>query len=501
MARSPLHIQELVETVGRYLGRADLARCARVCKSWHDIFAPLLYRDVIHNGDLSRQILGIQRHNHHMRTLSMTISHLPVREIYWPECQFLTVLILKLHEYSFRPDQWCSRLVNLIDLNPNIHSFAVHLPRDLGDVLFHEHHILSRMPGLRNLHITSDTCPNNHSVGSGDVMDALAECGPQLETLEYSVFCNERMHIDRMDSGASNQCIGSNNVQLWTRLSSLVLLDNHGHRDVDIVSRSPNLRRFRTGSAQSQHELLQLLIRHHMSGHPSRLEHLAMPFMRGSRTQDALEAFLKICADSTRLKSISIHQVLATISTIDALSTYHGESLTDVKVGGSWTDSGSNDSGLSRLFTKCPQLRRLELRVVSDKSSFQDLVRTPWACVHLRTLVLSLYRNISRPSGSQSTPLPDGQPGHDHDHITQPQRQFWKQIGRLKHLEELFLDQSQKGSTQASLGSIVCEDIEHLYSLERLRELRIPREQEFLGPVVQKQLTSRKPDGLRIVFC
>ncbi|KAF9348422.1 hypothetical protein BGX34_002495 [Mortierella sp. NVP85] len=71
---NPLDIPEIRSMVGQYLGRSNLARCLRVCKSWHASFMPLVWSttkvwketsSVLHNPPLEAFI----RYSHHLKDL------------------------------------------------------------------------------------------------------------------------------------------------------------------------------------------------------------------------------------------------------------------------------------------------------------------------------------------------------------------------------------------------------------------------------------------------
>ncbi|KAK3810286.1 MAG: hypothetical protein J3Q66DRAFT_405045 [Benniella sp.] len=49
---NPLDIPEIRSMVGQYLGRSNLARCLRVCKSWHASFVPLVWSTFLVVSDL-----------------------------------------------------------------------------------------------------------------------------------------------------------------------------------------------------------------------------------------------------------------------------------------------------------------------------------------------------------------------------------------------------------------------------------------------------------------
>ncbi|KAK3810296.1 MAG: hypothetical protein J3Q66DRAFT_391411 [Benniella sp.] len=76
---NPLDIPEIRSMVGQYLGRSDLVRCLRVCKSWHALFVPLVWSTItvgpeIYSWDDQPPLDAFIRHSHHLKVLSLDID-------------------------------------------------------------------------------------------------------------------------------------------------------------------------------------------------------------------------------------------------------------------------------------------------------------------------------------------------------------------------------------------------------------------------------------------
>ncbi|KAK3822884.1 MAG: hypothetical protein J3Q66DRAFT_437324 [Benniella sp.] len=495
MVRSPIHVQELVEDIGQYLGQDDLFRCAQICKSWYEAFAPLLYEHVRHGNGKDKISLwtGVQRYGCHIRSIAITSSAFPERSLFGPKLCQLTTLSLGPCSTVDHPSLWCARLRDLIDHNPSIHTFQIHPHDDLTLGLFRENNILQRMPALKNLNIKSDFYPESNSTESNGVFEAVLECGLRLETLSYEVL--RRVSFPKTVREESRQEMTSETLdtQLWTGLTLLDIHDRGGCRELELVRRSPNLKclkaRFHDGYAR--YGILQQLIHHYLSGHSSRLEHLEISCLHGQEAGMILKQLLEICAGSSGLKTFCFLQSFVPFTTVNELLSYHAMSLEKVVILNLIsTRPVSND--LHRILTECPRLRHFEISVWRDETWLQDLVQSPWVCDDLRILHIEVAPRL--PSATFARPL-NGISSRDDDenHGALIHRQFWRQIGDLGKLEKLHLDILYSNRASTELFSIVDEDIEYIAGLQRLEELKIPRGQRFMSATVQESLQQRRP--------
>ncbi|KAG0245293.1 hypothetical protein BGX31_007629 [Mortierella sp. GBA43] len=364
------------------------------------------------------------------------------------------------------------------------------LQNDLSKVLFRDDNILKHVPGLKNLTIMMDFYPTSSPIdvadhnGTGGVFEAVLECGHQLQSLTYEVLGRGSSisgDIEGLDSTINNN---NNN-------------NNNGCRGIELLKRSPNLKHLKAVIHRQRYpEALQQMVKTYSSGqHPSCLEHLELLRLEGSRGQAALKELLQVSAQSTGLKTFSLDLSCVSATVLTTLLEHHATSLEKMVEIDSMGLSADN---VCSLLTKCPRLKHVEASIWSDGPWLQDVLQSPWICADLRNLHLkvrprSMWSSWERGGGRRS---------NDQDvkeRIPEPRKQFWLQIGALKDLECVHLNLDPTHPLSTDLLTIEREDLEPLIGLRRLKEIRIPHGNKFMGVGVKEELQRRRP-GLRIVY-
>ncbi|KAF9979414.1 hypothetical protein BGZ65_006621, partial [Modicella reniformis] len=499
MNHSPIHIPELVEGIGEYLEQVDLARCAQVCKSWQEVFSPVLYRDFgnrVYRDFGNRMTLwsGVQRFSCHIRSLIVVVSDFPTQAQLGPECRYLTKLALKPPPDAYQPLLWCTRLRDVIDCNPSINAFQIHLNNRFDQTLFREQNILRRMPALKELVIVNDHYPDTTNPESNGVFEAILECGPRLESLRYHIFA------DGLASEDPSTNINNDALPLWPRLSSLDIDDVDG-RGMVLLKRCPNLKQFKTSADYFCYRLddyraLQPVSQHFISGDGdfSLLEHLELSCLQDPWASHALDDLLQIRNRSSNLKTLKLNIWSISTTMIDILTTRHGTFLEKLDLN---VSEGISTHNLGLLLTKCRQLIHMKVYVRNGEAGLQELDEfSPWICIDLQSFHLK-FRSRSIDDLMDMMTSFFGVTGFNH--VTaesvaciSPER-FWIQIGALKNLRALHLDTEPKTPPFTKALSIEHKDIEHLCGLRRLLKLVIPLDQEFISNDVKENLQLRRP--------
>ncbi|KAF9927281.1 hypothetical protein BGZ65_006869 [Modicella reniformis] len=498
MIRSPFHIPELVEEIGAYLEQEDLARCARVCKSWHEGLIPLLYRNVRYD-DHSRNMKSFwnttQRYSRHIRSFTVSANFFPkVEELLGPECRYVTALALGPQDFVDQPLECHARLRSFVTHNPSIRTLQIDLRRHLSSSFFQEDNILRYIPALTNLAILDDRYPYSAGPKSNGAFEAILECGSQLESLTYQVFWGGSS--DSLNNRGLNQEDDSKTIQTWPRLTSLTISGYEGYREIEFVKRCPNLKQLKAFFKKPNcFKVLHQMAQHYLSGHPSRLEHLEIMHLQGQQTKAALEELLRVCArPHAGLKTFRIHSSCMYETTFKTLLTYHANSLeTLAAIGSKW----ANPFDLCLLFSMCPRLKSFEGVVDGCQLWFQDLVHFPWVCNDLRTLRLTICQNDS--SFTKYQAVSPRNTADEHQRVVSTQRQFWRKLGMLKNLELLDILMITRDPSLKKMLSIVHEDLDHICGLKRLREIRILPGEDFMSNDVKEELQLRRP-GLCIHY-
>ncbi|KAG0221160.1 hypothetical protein BGX31_010127 [Mortierella sp. GBA43] len=508
MTRSPFLLQELVEEISSYLDRSDVARCARVCKAWHEALVPLLFRHIRYDNqsqDIASLWAGVQRHSSYMRSFTVTASYFPDPALLGPECRNLTEISLGPLDFVDQPALSHARMRIVTDRNPFIHTLRIDLRRHLSGILFRGNNFLQQMPALRNLAILDDRYPYSQGPRTNGAFEAILGCGPQLETLTYQVFwgSSSKSESSALEPGQEECCT---DVQPWTRLSSLTICGFDGWREVELVKRSPNLRRLSALFKQLNcDKVLRQMAQHYRSGHPSRLEHLEVSHLRGQQAQAGLQELLEASAETSKLKTVCFYVATLIPTTARTLLRHHGAWLEKlVMVNSNWV----HNFDLSRLVTSCPRLKHLETSVGSSSRRWiQNLVRSPWVCTGLRVFhlticqeITSLYRSESSECETESEMamvVATKRSNDGEECAASPERQFWRQIAVFKDLGSLRINVEPRLPVVPL--SVEDEDVDQLCALTRLWELRMPSAQDFIADAVKDNLRQRRP-GLSIVF-
>lgn len=447
---TPLHVQELVEEIAEYLDQSSLARCAQVCRFWHEMFTPLLYRHVSLKKDV-KLWTGIQEYSCYTRTLDLIASSFPKQGLFGPGCRHLATLSIA----ESLPDRWHPKIRALISLNPSIHTLHIHLDEVLD--LF-ENNILQQMPTLKNLSIR---CIESHHCDLIIGFEWILECCSRLESLAYHAPQNRFLE----------RPVAHKDPAPWTKLSSLDITDCHWHQALELLKRSPNLRRLKVDC-----DALDSLIQHDSWRNFLCLEHLAVSDVFSSvvplstETGEARTSFsCGLGSLSCGLRSFSCGKRSMSEETIKDLVEYHGNSLEKVVL-------SKSVQGLELLFTLCPRLKHLEMDI-GDGRWFKNFVSLPWACTGLQSL--RLYVCSRRKLWDLFT-----------------WRKFRAQIEASKYLEILSIKSEDEPPSPHRYW--LESDVEQC-GLTRLRRLWIPKGPFFMDKVVEEDLRRRRP-WLRIDF-
>ena len=77
LSANPLDLPEVRSMVGQYLRQPDLARCSRVCRSWHASFVPLVWSTAFIEPEPTHRnpsLEAFKRYSHHLKELSYTVD-------------------------------------------------------------------------------------------------------------------------------------------------------------------------------------------------------------------------------------------------------------------------------------------------------------------------------------------------------------------------------------------------------------------------------------------
>lgn len=562
-------LPEIVALISTELNPQTLNSCVQVCRSWHEVFIPFLYRKVSysyrqHTNPASRigssvqgqqdqqhhpgcSFQGFQRHGRHIRTLHVRAIEFPEPDVFGPDCQQLTAL--HLHPVNqpkgAPPPQWNSRLQALVDRNPKIQTFELHpVHRRPCEGIFFDLNIVRRLPELKSLALT-----DSFAVAM-NTFDEILACGPRLRELNYHISllmpgsfdCGTSGSVSTRGIKAKEKEQGTHGTKdypaMWTRLISLTVSDQVGSRAIELIERCPYLRNLylKLWNDDNTEAILRQLLRHRSMGYPSRLEHLRLYRLR--KEGHLLADLLRVCNESSRLKSFWIDSCVASHEVMTELLRFHARSLEKVVLmfplhEGRRSKGKKKTSSAQDLLASCPSLKHLEIGL-SDKVYMEDLIQSPWVCQGLEHLELQIMgrgattdrcqeeqerqeaeggeeeeEELSSPSSSsssdessygrcygiESSPVPAVV---DLDENIEVQQQLWQQIGRLSQLRKLHIHADMSVGKRTSTLSVTHGGLEALCKLKRLVELKISRGKHILTDLDREMLSQKMPN-VRII--
>lgn len=494
MSRSLIHITELVELICRDMSRATMAQCTLVCRSWYAAFTPYLYRHIrmfyIHPNRIEKRkpVLDLQKYGSHASSLFIDLLWLPPQESINPHCKYLTSLYLNLT--IFNPDNntplHCTRLVELVKRNPNIHTFQLCRGHSsVVDQILSESKLLRHLPSLTNLVVmNSYKCKSN-------AFEELMECGPQLRKLDYDI----RWEPEKTDSKSNPM----SDRPMWTKLVSLTVRDHSGSRAVEVVGRCPNVQSFTAVllDDEDRHGILRRMAQHPLSGYPSRLEKLDLFGIRGSESVTALVDLVRVCAASSKLKSFRLDCSDVSQEVVETLVRFHAKSLEEVSI--SLCEHAPDSTGLQEFLSKCPRLRHLEVWSRSSRMRMEDIVQSPWICNDLSVLDARLTRSspvvllaVPPHENDRRSALPTIPEGDDNEELRLQQR-LWEQIGKLPKLQKLNIIMKKTSRSDSSTLWATKDGVETLLRMKRLTEFTVSSERYPLTDGDRERLLRSQP--------
>ncbi|KAK3822944.1 MAG: hypothetical protein J3Q66DRAFT_330477 [Benniella sp.] len=422
-------IPEIASLVIDHLRPHDLQSCVRVCKSWRDMFLPLLYWRIIYqsseNGEQQgnpRSCQVFQQFGHHIRALEVKHSPFPDPAQFGPGCRLLNELRVGGSD-SILGNGWTQHMMALIDNNPHIHTLWLsthHL-----DFLISDQKILRRLPELKDLGLALG------KVRKTTTLDEILACGPRLERLQFAVASDCVYKVATVDSNQEQPA-------LW-KLSSLTLWNDQPRFSQELMRHCPNLRQF-IGFARrlAKHggdtlQSVQQMVSHLHSGHPFRLQRLELMGWDHFTRFLALEELLTADVRSSGLSTVKLRSIRITDNIIRGLTTAHAQALVEVSLRDCHWDL--DDYGVHDLLSECPGLRCLE---VEGKAVYmEDLVRSPWVCKDLEVLSLNIRRRRTDSMEEFCTSSANDRVIKGHADIINENRCLWHQIGEMTNLQTL----------------------------------------------------------------
>ncbi|KAI7829698.1 hypothetical protein BC939DRAFT_499824 [Gamsiella multidivaricata] len=432
MEPSSLQVPELLSLIAVWLPQSDLASCVLACKFWKGAFTPRLYRRVYY-GTAQHKIAhqleswqGFQKHGHHILILHINFTEIPDVELFGPKCQNIT-------EFHLYPDDICppalrsSRLRALLQRNPSITRFLLdpgYRSPSIDDYLS-DLEFVADLPQLSELTLASG------AFLAADSFEHLLRCGPRLRRLDRRIWGHTNIDFSPENAGSQGKRAP------WTKMTSLTLYDSGDDRASILLGLCPRLKhlglRIAPRASHHGHKLINQMIQHCHSDYPSRLQYLSLSGLWGEAAWTALAELLRVCGESSRLKTFALDSASATPEAMANLVKYHGESLEEVTVTRNQSPLVGID--MQALLAGCPRLERLEIFSSGEALYMEDIVRSPWVCASLKELSVRIIRRTPHDTSAEDLSEVTLRPSNIND--AQLQRQVWQQLGDMSNLQRL----------------------------------------------------------------
>ncbi|KAK3810295.1 MAG: hypothetical protein J3Q66DRAFT_65152 [Benniella sp.] len=410
---NPLDIPEIRSAVGQHLSKSDLARCSRVCKSWHASFVPLVWSTTTlwEEGDGAGRnnppLEAFLRHSHHIKYLDFNID---------------------------APQQYSPTLCpNLLDLRVYIYqmdgSESIIMP-----VVTAQYEQLRRL-SIWNTYMESPRVvwkPSHHrNLSELDLI--LVEIEP-AGTTAFWILCAQLVSIRFEKVSVAEMPARSITFDRLRHLDLELISQNPMEHQLEWITQCPNLTSL-DWCYSSGGQLTSQFMRHLV---PGTWLHLNELYLFEIEFTDAQLA--QVIGAMQDLKSLTVRSCEVGSCFLEALR-HHSHTLISLDTTNCEVITRSLVPGILASF---PHLEILYApRVMSE-----DIIDSPpWVCEDsLKMLYI----------GFLETPNQD----------VEYHQQFFQRISRLTNLKKLWLDQGPRGAR--TLGFTLENGLEHLATWKQL---------------------------------
>ncbi|KAK3810289.1 MAG: hypothetical protein J3Q66DRAFT_352699, partial [Benniella sp.] len=360
---NPLNIPEIRSMVGQYLNKSDLARCLRVCKSWHTSFVPLVWSTATvwevnygaegHNPPLE----AFLRHSHYIKDLDINIdAHQEYR--------------LTPREYRPTPQEYrLTPCPNLLNLKVLICQGFVSKGMDVVPV------VIAQYDQLRRLSILNKSMEPQPVIWKPVHYHNLSELDLQLLEIEpegtaaFWVLCARLVSLKIKVVTVAEMPARSITFDRLQHLKLLLKSQNPIERQLEWVTQCPNLTSLDWGYSGKNH-LTSQLMKHFVPGTWPHLSELCLSGIEFTDAQlsqviGAIHDLKSLTVRTCKVGSCFLEALRHHSHTLISLDTTYCEVLTRSLVPG--------------ILTSFPHLENLYApRVMSE-----DIINSPpWVCEH-----------------------------------------------------------------------------------------------------------------------
>ncbi|KAK3823123.1 MAG: hypothetical protein J3Q66DRAFT_424711 [Benniella sp.] len=458
-------IPHLKDEVTQYLSCKDLAQCVLVSRAWFDWFSQVLWSDLNFDYELLSfpSLPGLIRHADHVRSISGFHQYMKLipagSSPKFPNLQSLD------HWPDWNSNYGENRLLQFISATPSLQKIVlvVALRPQVYKLLLET---LESLPGLKSLEL------NCYEIVDPIVTQNIVMACGRLESLESLIisFGQDPPHEGRVSDEVQNAAAMESMSQMPdTRIQHLKIVPSHRLQElailVPLVQRCPLLESLNL-TVLFHEETLGQLTRLFQDGRCPHLNKLVIGYIETYENveNDLKELLRHVGSDvDTQGTQNGLNSMTAMFGDplvapyLLNLTQYHAATLRSLNLAQQLLKVGI----FFQFVCGLPKLQDLKAAIemddrVEEQVDMETVVKTPWACLDLKSLELNLdsaccKERIDKPDWKDS--LPDRVLSY-----------LFSQIGRLYGLQEWNL---QTGDV-----NLLTLDLSYLSSLTELKQLR-----------------------------
>ena len=377
---------------------------------------------------------------------------------------------LSVHQASnnFHEEAWFYWLKTIIDNNPMIDTFALHVQTGVSQASFKKYDLLNRMVSLQDILIANDS----YNSDDFSLLYSVLNIKKPLRLLTYSMNprhtpnpANIDIYIDRIS-----------NIRPTMHIEELRVTDPYGHHEASLVRRCSTLINFKSIFHRlRKHSHHHTLMTKAFYGHSFQLNKISLSgiYKDTSLDQDnttPTSDVLNACSTIPGVSQLDIsYSRLIRQDSIQNLAALHSTSLRCLDIN---FISYISPNDLPLVMSSFPNLTKLRITINCDLNWQSHVLDKPWACINLEKLHVDFGHRLKQPKPRFSDmELPTLSTNYSYFPISFTlQRLFWSSLRKLSKLRLLSVRTER---TPENMLTFLQNDATHFSYMKELRKFAV----------------------------